>query len=130
MQVGDGNAVPLTNNNVINGALISHVAGSTDITLAPNQTYYVTYEAATNLGFANQGTSILELQLNGGILGGTQSEFNLVGLSPTFPVSTRVSQSSSAVINTGAGANILTLVNTSGHALDVEGTNINIVKLA
>ncbi|MGG0086229.1 collagen-like protein, partial [Bacillus anthracis] len=129
VQVGAGGAVPLSTNNLINGTAITHVPGSTDIILAPNQTYFVSYEASTNLGFANQGTSILQLNLDGALVGGTQSEFNLAGLSPTFPVATRVSQSSDAVITTGAVPGVLTLVNASGHALDVEGTNINIVKI-
>ncbi|PFI81508.1 hypothetical protein COI83_14115 [Bacillus cereus] len=129
MQVADGAAVPLAINNLINGTAITHVAGSPFIILDPNQTYFATYEASTNLGFANQGTSILQFELDGVLVGGTQSEFNLAGLSPTFPVATRVSQSSDAVITTGAAPGVLTLVNASGHALDVEGTNINIVKI-
>ncbi|WP_257149143.1 hypothetical protein [Bacillus cereus] len=68
VQVGDGNAVPLTFKSVINGTAISHTPGSTDITLAPNQTYYAFYEASTNLGFADQGTAILQLELNGTLL--------------------------------------------------------------
>lgn len=127
--VADGAAVPLTINNLINGTAITHVPGSTDIVLAPNQTYFATYETATNLGFANQGTSLVQFNLDGTLVGGTQSEYNLAGLSPTFPVSTRVSQSSDAVITTGAVPSVLTLVNVSGHALDFEGTNINIVKI-
>ncbi|WP_165365635.1 collagen-like repeat preface domain-containing protein [Bacillus albus] len=129
VQVADGAPVPLSTNNLINGTAITHVPGSPFIILDPNQTYFVSYEASTNLGFANQGTSILELDLDGTLVGGTQSEFNLAGLSPTFPVATRVSQSSDAVITTGAAPGVLTLVNVSGHALDVEGTNINIVKI-
>ncbi|PGR85446.1 hypothetical protein, partial [Bacillus thuringiensis] len=108
---------------------ITHVPGSPFIILDPNQTYFVTYEASTNLGFANQGTSILQFELDGALVGGTQSEFNLAGLSPTFPVATRVSQSSDAVITTGPAPGVLTLVNASGHDLNVEGTNINIVKI-
>ncbi|MGE1043943.1 collagen-like repeat preface domain-containing protein [Bacillus wiedmannii] len=129
VQVAAGGAVPLSTNNLINGTAITHVPGSPFIILDPNQTYFVTYEASTNLGFANQGTSILQFELDGALVGGTQSEFNLAGLSPTFPVTTRVSQSSDAVINTGAAPGVLTLTNASGHDLNVEGTNINIVKI-
>ncbi|MGN4719884.1 collagen-like protein, partial [Bacillus cereus group sp. MYBK226-2] len=129
VQVGAGNPVPLSTNNLINGTAISHVAGSPFIILDPNQTYFISYEASTNLGFADQGTSILQFELDGSLVGGTQSEFNLAGLSANFPVATRVSQSSDAVINTGAAPGVLTLVNASGHALNVEGTNINIVKI-
>ncbi|PIE91822.1 hypothetical protein [Bacillus fungorum] len=37
-------AIPLTTNNLINGTAITHVPGSTDIMLSPNQTYFATYE--------------------------------------------------------------------------------------
>ncbi|MGG0086182.1 collagen-like protein, partial [Bacillus anthracis] len=130
VQVGAGNAVPLTFNSVINGTAISHTPGSTNITLAPNQTYYAFYEASTNLGFADQGTAILQLELNGTLLNGSQSEVNLSQTATSFPPDfTRLSLSSGAVFNTGAGTNTLTLVNASGHAIDVEGANINIIKL-
>ncbi|MDI6680117.1 collagen-like protein, partial [Bacillus wiedmannii] len=129
VQVAAGGAVPLSTNNLINGTAITHVPGSPFIILDPNQTYFISYEASTNLGFADQGTSILQFELDGALVGGTQSEFNLAGLSANFPVATRVSQSSDAVINTGAAPGVLTLTNASGHALDVEGTNINIVKI-
>ncbi|PFZ91316.1 hypothetical protein COL83_17870 [Bacillus wiedmannii] len=129
VQVAAGGTVPLSTNNLINGTAITHVPGSPFIILDPNQTYFVTYEASTNLGFADQGTSILQFELDGSLVGGTQSEFNLAGLSANFPVATRVSQSSDAVITTGAAPGVLTLVNASGHALNVEGTNINIVKI-
>ncbi|HDR6271878.1 TPA: collagen-like repeat preface domain-containing protein [Bacillus cereus] len=129
VQVAAGGTVPLSTNNLINGTAITHVPGSPFITLDPNQTYFISYEASTNLGFADQGTSILQFELDGSLVGGTQSEFNLAGLSANFPVATRISQSSDAVINTGAAPSVLTLVNASGHALNVEGTNINIVKI-
>ncbi|WP_242503618.1 hypothetical protein [Bacillus albus] len=130
VQVGDGNAVPLTFNSVINGTAISHTPGSTDITLAPNQTYYAFYEASTNLGFADQGTALLQLELNGTLLNGSQSEVNLSQTATSFPPAfTRLSLSSDAVFNTGSETNTLTLVNASGHAIDVEGANINIIKL-
>ncbi|PFZ91317.1 hypothetical protein COL83_17865 [Bacillus wiedmannii] len=129
-QVGAGNAVSFNTNSVINGTAISHTPGSTNITLAPNQTYYAFYEASSNLGFADQGTAILQLELNGALLNGTQSEVNLSQTATNFPPDfTRLSLSSGAVFNTGAGANTLTLVNASGHAVDVEGANINIIKL-
>nr|MCX3330532.1 collagen-like protein [Bacillus pacificus] len=85
VQVGAGNAVPLTFNSVINGTAISHTPGSTDITLAPNQTYYAFYEASSNLGFADQGTAILQLELNGTLLNGSQSEVNLSQTATNFP---------------------------------------------
>ncbi|WP_258043914.1 hypothetical protein [Bacillus sp. ok061] len=56
VQITDGDPVPLAINNLINGTEITHVAGSPFIILAGNQTYFATYETATNLGFANQIT--------------------------------------------------------------------------
>ncbi|MDF9610316.1 collagen-like protein, partial [Bacillus cereus] len=126
--VGAGQAIPLANNAVINGTAISHVPGSTDIMLAPNQTYYASYESSTNLGQNNQGTAILELQLNGNLILGTQSEYNgLQNLAIT--TSSRFSLSSGIVFNTENDPNILTLVNTSGHAITAEGTNVSVIKL-
>ncbi|WP_242307450.1 hypothetical protein [Bacillus cereus group sp. BfR-BA-01331] len=96
--------------------------------MAPNQTYYE--KASTNLRFADQGTAILQLQLKGAVLNGSQSELNLSQTATNSPPNvTSLSLSSSAVFNTGAGTSILTLVNASGHAIDVVGDNINIIKL-
>ncbi|MEW9204594.1 collagen-like protein [Bacillus wiedmannii] len=126
--IGAGQAIPLANNAVINGTAISHVPGSTDIILAPNQTYYASYESSTNLGQNNQGSVILELQLNGNLILGTQSEYSgLQNLAIT--TSSRFSLSSGIVFNTGNDPNILTLVNTSGHAISAEGTNVSVIKL-
>ncbi|WP_240688200.1 hypothetical protein [Bacillus sp. BH2] len=67
--VAAGAAVPLAFNNVVNGTAITYVPGSTDIVLAPNQTYYVSYEAESTIGTA--GSVQLQLNLNGSLVGGT-----------------------------------------------------------
>ncbi|WP_205728412.1 hypothetical protein [Bacillus thuringiensis] len=69
--IAAGADIPLSTNALINETAISHVPGSTDIVLAPNQTYFVTYEAESSVG--TNGLASLELQLNGVIVGGTQS---------------------------------------------------------
>ncbi|WP_257208253.1 MULTISPECIES: hypothetical protein [Bacillus cereus group] len=119
----------MSTNFVINGTAISHVPGAEIISLAPNQTYFATYELASNLGNNNEGTALFQFELNGNIVGGTQSSSNLVGLNVNNPDAIRQTLSSSAVITTGAGVSDLTLVNNSGHAVTMEGANINIVKI-
>lgn len=69
------------------------------------------------------GLASLELQLDGALVGGTQSRAS------GQPVGSTTSLSSSGVINTGVVPGILTLVNDSGGPRDITGTNINIVKL-
>ncbi|PFI75193.1 hypothetical protein COI83_30145 [Bacillus cereus] len=123
--VAAGAAVPLATNLTINGTAITHTPGSTDIMLAPNQTYYIAYEATSNIEAG--GNAQLEFQLNGTLVSGTQSSVSGLG---TLPTTASFSLSSGSVINTGAGPNILTLNNTSGGARNITGANINIVKLA
>ncbi|PGK31775.1 hypothetical protein CN907_26950 [Bacillus anthracis] len=114
-------AIPLTTNNLINGTAITHVPGSTDIMLAPNQTYFATYELQAFI--PSGGVADVQLQLNGILVGGTDSR--AIGTPGDATVLT-----SSAVINTGAGPSILTLNNLSGQPLTLEGVNVNIIKLA
>jgi len=127
--VDTGDPVSLSTNNVINGTAISHTPGTPFIILEPDQTYYASYEAASNLGNAGEGSAILQFNLNGSLVGGTQSEFsNLQSLN--LPASSRFSLSSAAVFNTPGGApSVLTLSNASGHPITVEGANVNIIKL-
>ncbi|MGE1043948.1 exosporium leader peptide-containing protein [Bacillus wiedmannii] len=118
--IADGAAVPLATNAEINGTAITHIAGSTDISLSPNQTYWIFFESESGVG---TGTAELEFQLNGTLVGGTQSRAtNQAGGST-------VSLSSGAVLSTGAAPNILTLVNILGGVRTLTGTNINIVRI-
>ncbi|MGR6008327.1 hypothetical protein ACT7CZ_05445 [Bacillus cereus] len=103
--VNNDAAVPLTTNVVINGTAITHVPGSTDIILAPNQTYWVFYEASSGVG---TGTAQLEFQLNGAIVPGTQSR------ATSQPSGSMTVLTSGAILTTGADPNVLTLVNTAG----------------
>ncbi|PEA85701.1 hypothetical protein CON71_34270 [Bacillus thuringiensis] len=118
--VNNNAAVPLTTNVVINGTAITHVPGSTDIMLAPNQTYWIFYEASSGVG---TGTAQLEFHLNGAIVPGTQTR------ATNQPSGSTTELSTGAILNTGAGPNILTLVNTAGGARDILGSNVNIIKL-
>ena len=124
-----GANVVLNNNIELNGTGIFHTPGTPEIILEANRTYFATYEASTNLGLNNEGTARLQFNLNGSLIPGTQSFFNFVGLVPIFPESIRVSHSSAAIFSTGPLARTLTLANTSGHPITVEGTNINIFEL-
>ena len=110
----------MSTNVVINGTAISHVPGSTDIMLAPNQTYWVFYEASSGVG---TGTAQLEFQLNGSLVLGTQAS------ATNQPANSTTSLSSGAILQTGANPNVLTLVNTAGGARNIIGTNVNIIKL-
>ncbi|EEK53185.1 hypothetical protein ACU82A_01540 [Bacillus cereus] len=118
--VNNDAAVPLTTNVVINGTAITHVPGSTDIILAPNQTYWVFYEASSGVG---TGTAQLEFQLNGAIVPGTQSR------ATSQPSGSMTVLTSGAILTTGADPNVLTLVNTAGGARNILGANVNIIKL-
>ncbi|WP_242311859.1 hypothetical protein [Bacillus cereus group sp. BfR-BA-01331] len=55
----------MSTNVVINGTAITHVPGSIDILLAPNQTYWIFYEAESGVG---TGTVQLEFHLNGSLV--------------------------------------------------------------
>ncbi|PGK33500.1 hypothetical protein CN907_25520 [Bacillus anthracis] len=110
----------MATNAVINGTAITHTAGSTDILLSPNQTYWIFFESESGVG---TGTAELEFQLNGTIVSGTQSRATNQTSGST------VSLSSGAVLSTGAAPNILTLVNNSGGVRTLTGTNINIVRI-
>ncbi|PFZ89568.1 hypothetical protein COL83_21825 [Bacillus wiedmannii] len=110
----------MSTNVVINGTAITHVPGSTDIMLAPNQTYWVFYETTSGVG---TGTAALEFQLNGSLVLGTQTS------ATNQPASSTTSLSTGAILQTGAGPNVLTLVNVAGGSRAISGTNINIIKL-
>ncbi|PEW63047.1 hypothetical protein CN448_28915, partial [Bacillus cereus] len=103
--VASGNPLQFSTNTTINGTAITHNPGSSDVNLAPNQTYYVSYE--TEATVPNGGTVGLSLAVNGtGIPGsGTQSTGQ--------PVNSTVDLGSFAVINTGAAPSILTLINST-----------------
>ncbi|MES5955692.1 collagen-like protein [Bacillus fungorum] len=119
--LGDNNGVPLLDNIFISGTAITHTPGSAQINLAPNQIYYATYEVQATI--PSDGFVQVQFELNGSLVGGTQSR-------ATETPGDNVPLTSSAIINTGAGSSVLELVNTSGQAIDLTGTNVNIIKLA
>ncbi|WP_036697057.1 hypothetical protein [Paenibacillus taiwanensis] len=121
VNVAGGGSIPLTNNAEINGTAITHVVGSPNILLAPNQTYFATFETTANVG--TNGSAAVELDLNGSLIAGTQS--SAAGL----PAGSSTVLTSSAVFTTGAGPNVLTITNPQGTATSYLGTNINIIKI-
>ncbi|TVX94088.1 collagen-like triple helix repeat-containing protein [Paenibacillus agilis] len=120
-----GNAsVPFSTNGTINGTAISHVAGSTDILLDPNQTYYATWNANANTLAAGQ-LRAFALFLNGvQIPGSIQSVANTGANSAIQPTIT-----GGAVFNTGAAPNILTLQNVFATATTIAAPSVTVIKL-
>lgn len=47
--IASGAPIPLDTNVTLNGTSITHTPGSTDILLAPNETYYITYRTKAEL---------------------------------------------------------------------------------
>ncbi|WP_028546435.1 collagen-like protein [Paenibacillus taiwanensis] len=122
--VASGANVPLISNDVINGTAITHTPGSTDIMLAPNQTYYISYQADVSVG---TGAGQLAFDLNGILVPGSGSSFSGAG---SLPANAQFSVSAGAVINTGAGPNVLTLNNLSTESKTINGATVQVVKLA
>ncbi|EEM68548.1 MULTISPECIES: hypothetical protein [Bacillus cereus group] len=120
--VNDNTAIPLANNTVINGADIIHSPGSTDITLAPNHTYYVYYSIA---GLDMRTTSF-----------GTQLFLDGIGVvgSVSFSVSAtedpqQFTNTQAVIINTGTTSSILQLRNISGSPRAAGLVTITIIEL-
>ncbi|PGV66902.1 hypothetical protein, partial [Bacillus cereus] len=121
ISVNNNTGIPLSQNLVLQGTAITHTPGTAQINLAPNQTYFATYEVQGEI--PSGGLVQVQFERNGGLVGGTQSR-------ATGTTGDNASLSSSAIIVTGAGSQVLELVNTSGQATNFTGTNINIIKLA
>ncbi|HDR8033298.1 TPA: collagen-like protein [Bacillus cereus] len=120
-----GNAsVPFVTNNVINGTAITHAAGSTDIVLAPNQTYYAIWNSNTNSLAAGE-LRAFALYLNGTQL--TASLQSVANTGTNTPIQPAVG--GSTVFNTGAGANILTLRNALATATTIAAPSVTVIKL-
>ncbi|MFB5561943.1 collagen-like protein [Bacillus cereus] len=73
ISVPSGAPIPLAENYTLNGGAITHTAGSPDIFLAPNQTYYITYRTKDELLGPGSITGHVQLQLNGVPIPGTDS---------------------------------------------------------
>ncbi|MGG0525790.1 collagen-like protein, partial [Bacillus pumilus] len=119
--VASGASVPLLVNGTLNGTAISHTPGSTDIILAPNQTYYASFQITSSSTLGNVG---FELDLNGSVIGGSSTNSTTIAPAPTT-----TSLSASAVFNTGSGSNILTLNNSIGVTQTANGAIVNVIKL-
>ncbi|AOR24948.2 collagen-like protein [Clostridium taeniosporum] len=123
--IADTTPIPLTTNVVINGTAITHTAGSTDIVLAPNQQYLVVYRAVGfDTGLPAGSYYNLNLTLDGILVGGTDAGSTSTGTPPSPEMT------GTAIVNTGAGPNILQLINASGGTRTFDDVQISIVKLA
>jgi hypothetical protein len=120
--VANGAPLNIGATQIVNGTAIQHPNG-TDITLAPNQTYYAQYNV---VGINNaSGSTSAGLALNGtGIGGSGGTQFGTPGEQSNV--------SGGAVFNTGPGTNILTIFNTNNQSADAtyDNATINVVKLA
>lgn len=119
-----GALVPLATNETLNGTAITHVPGSTDIILAPNQTYYADYQTASGSNTTN-GIIGLVFDLNGTFINGTSTNSEAGASLPSTG-----SISAGAVFNTGSGVNVLTLRNSAAVDQTMNGTIVNVIKLA
>ncbi|WP_355321072.1 hypothetical protein [Paenibacillus jiagnxiensis] len=105
----------------MNGTSITHTNGSTNVTLAPNQTYYAQYNVV-GVNNAN-GFSSAGLALNGTGIGGSG------GTSSGTPGALS-NIAGGGVFNTGSGSNILTVFNTNTTAATYLDATVSVVKLA
>ncbi|OAB35635.1 hypothetical protein PMSD_13045 [Paenibacillus macquariensis subsp. defensor] len=124
--VAPGAGIPLTDNHTLNGTAITHVNGSPDIFLAPNQTYYITYRTKAEIATPGNFIGNVGLQLNGTIIPSTNSQMqSLPGASQGI-----TSLLSNTIINTPAGApSLLNLVNLEGATDTFDFTTVTVVKL-
>ncbi|MDP4099389.1 hypothetical protein OIN60_21975 [Paenibacillus sp. P96] len=112
-----GGIVPL-DTFLQNGTAITNTNGN--ITLAPNQTYYVDYKV--NVGTTTVTGVSVAVFLNGTIVPGTNTaDFTNPPFTTTLAGNT--------IVNTGAGANILNIVNT-GSSATFGATSVSVIKLA
>lgn len=118
--IGDGEAIPFTN-NMINGTAISHVPGSPQIILAANQTYYAIVETAVNTDAP--GSAQIELRLDGVPIIGSQAQ---VADQPAMSTANLVTAS---IFTTGLAPAVLTVNNISAFNRLFTGSNVNIIKL-
>ncbi|MFB5684975.1 hypothetical protein ACE3NQ_29105 [Paenibacillus terreus] len=121
MSIGVNQAIPLGSNFVSNGTAITHTPGSTDITLAPNQTYQACY---TTKALVNSvGDVAVDLVLNG-----TTRLFVTGAISGDTP-GKYVTLSGCTILGTTIPPNTLQLVNLNNPTTYAE-TQVSVVKLA
>ncbi|PFZ82602.1 hypothetical protein COL83_31775 [Bacillus wiedmannii] len=90
--------------------------------MAPNQTYFADYQTASG---SSTGIIGLAFELNGTVISGTSTNSNSGAALPATG-----SISASAVFNTGPGVNILTLSSGLANSQTMNGTIVNVIKLA
>ncbi|PGK33365.1 hypothetical protein CN907_25660 [Bacillus anthracis] len=90
--------------------------------MAPNQTYHVDYQTSSGSSSGNIG---VDLRLNGTVILGTSTNSGAIS-----PLPVTGSLSAGAVFNTGAGVNVLTLNNSNNVSQTMNGTIVNVIKLA
>ncbi|MED3729430.1 hypothetical protein [Priestia filamentosa] len=116
-----GNPIPLTANSIINGTDISHELDSSDIILAPNQTYLAILELEIN----NFTFYEIGFRLNNNLLPqmGTQVISSRDNISP-IPLST------STTFSTPTGSpSILQIFNLSYKPINISGVTFSIIKI-
>ncbi|MDK8179891.1 hypothetical protein [Paenibacillus sp. UMB4589-SE434] len=124
--VTPGSAIPFAENFTLNGTEITHTPGSTDVLLAPDQTYYIAYRTKAELPTAGTITTHVGLELNGTLIPGTESQMQSLPGAPQAITSLI----SNTIINTASGASsILTLVNLEAVDRAFDQTTMTIIKL-
>ncbi|HHY2657738.1 TPA: hypothetical protein ACV5GZ_004927 [Bacillus thuringiensis] len=124
--VDSGAPIPFAENFTLNGNAIIHQAGSPDILLAPNQTYYITYRTKDELLTPGSITGHVQLQLNGVPIPGTDSLMDSLTGAPQAITSLI----SNTIINTtGDTPSVLNLVNLDPTAQSFDQTTLTVVKL-
>lgn len=116
-----GNPIPLTANSIINGTDISHELGSSDIILAPNQTYLAILELEIN----NFTLYEIGFRLNNNLLSqkGIQVISSRDNISPSL-------LSTSTTFSTPTGnPSILQIFNLSYKPINISGANFSIIKI-
>ncbi|MBY0134441.1 collagen-like protein, partial [Bacillus cereus] len=121
-----GGPVPLTNNGNTNGGFITHIPPSPDITLAPNQTYYVSYSTDAQ-GLNVTETFTTALFLDGVEVPGSRTT-SAVALGSTGSI--QLVNSNGVIVNTGAIAQILQLRLLSATNKNLINTTVSVIKLA
>ncbi|MFJ7732113.1 hypothetical protein ACIQXF_09490 [Lysinibacillus sp. NPDC097231] len=127
VMIASGAPIPLDTNITLNGTSITHDPGSTNILLAPNETYYITYRTKAELTTAGNIIGHTALTLNGTVIPGTDSQMQSL---PNAPQGI-TSLISNTIINTSGGApSVLNLVNLEAVTRRFDITTVTVVKLA
>ncbi|WP_223127962.1 hypothetical protein [Pasteuria penetrans] len=126
-QVPSGNAIPLTVNFTPSNSFFFHVPGSTQITVAPNEIYWINY----NLSAGGRCQDLISiLRLNGFFLLGSESSSDLLSLNQ---LQGHIVLHGGCIVHTNKNASVLELVvfdASSGDHVGTKNVNIRIFKLS